>query len=96
MFNMYQTGNVKPVTLRCINSLADQIVDTFGKGVSLVQLPDDKDHFIVNVNVDLAPTFYAWVATFGKKMRITAPPKVVEGMEDFLSKAASAYKSKEG
>ena len=96
VFNMYQTGNVKPVQLICINSLADQIVDTFGKDISLHQMPDDKDHFFVLVNVDLAPTFYAWVATFGKKMRITTPHEAVKGMKEFLDKAASAYKSKEG
>lgn len=44
-----------------------------------------------HLSVDLAPAFYAWVATVGKKMRIEAPKDAVKGMKDFIAAIASMY-----
>ena len=41
--------------------------------------------------VELSPPFYAWVATFGKSMKILSPEPAVEGMKKFLQKAAEMY-----
>lgn len=89
VFDMYKSGKEYTVQLRCLNRLADQIIDTFGKDTFLMKIDDN--HFLANVFVDCAPTFYAWVSTFGKRMKIVNPPPVVEGMKDFIGKVASMY-----
>ena len=89
IFDMYRSGNEYSVQLLCQNMIADQVIDVFGKDTFLTKV-DDR-HFIATVFVDAAPTFYAWVATFGKRMKIKYPPAAVEGMKEFLAKAASMY-----
>lgn len=90
VFDMYQTGNEVNVTLRGINKVADQVVDAFGNKVML--MPDKKDgYFTVNVLVDVSPTFFAWLSTFGKQLRITAPEETKDEFVSFLHKALDQY-----
>ena len=90
IFNMF-SGEECMVKLRCINRLADVILDRFGRDVILT--PDDESHFLVNVPVELSPPFYAWVASFGRQIRILSPEKVVSGMRNFLQKSMDMYKN---
>lgn len=66
VFNMF----VKPekeytVKLRCINSLADVIIDRFGKDVMLI--PADKTHFTVSVRIQATtPFLVGYVASANK------------------------------
>ena len=91
VFNMF----VKPekeytVKLRCINSLADVIIDRFGKDVMLI--PDDNDHFTVSVRIQATDPFFGWVCSFGRRMKILHPPAVVQEMDEFLKKITEMYK----
>ena len=54
---------------------------------------DDEAHFLVNVPVELSPPFYAWIASFGRQVKILSPEKVVNGMRDFLQKSMDMYKN---
>lgn len=91
VFNMF----VKPekeytVKLRCINSLADVIIDRFGKDVMLI--PDGNDHFTVSVRIQATDPFFGWVCSFGRRMKILHPPAVVQEMDEFLKKITEMYK----
>lgn len=91
VFNMF----VKPekeytVKLRCINSLADVIIDRFGKDVMLI--PDGNDHFTVSVRIQATDPFFGWVCSFGRRMKILYPPAVVQEMDEFLKKITEMYK----
>lgn len=93
VFNMF----VKPekeytVKLRCINSLADVIIDRFGKDVMLI--PADKTHFTVSVRIQATTPFFGWVCSFGKQMKILHPPAVVQEMDKFLRELAEMYQDK--
>ena len=88
VFSMYH-GEAYNVRIRVHNRLADAVIDQFGKDTMMV--PYDDSHFTINVPVELSPPFYAWVATFGKSMKILSPEPVVEGMKKFLQKAAEMY-----
>ena len=88
VFSMYH-GEAYNVRIRVHNRLADAVIDQFGKDTMMV--PYDDNHFTVNVPVELSPPFYAWVATFGKSMKILSPEPAVEGMKKFLQKAAEMY-----
>ena len=88
VFSMYH-GEAYNVRIRVHNRLADAVIDQFGKDTMMV--PYDDSHFTINVPVELSPPFYAWVATFGKSMKILSPEPAVEGMKKFLQKASEMY-----
>ena len=93
VFNMF----VKPekeytVKLRCVNKIADAIIDRFGKDVMLI--PADKTHFTVSVRIQATTPFFGWVCSFGKQMKILYPPEVVQEMDKFLRELAEMYQDK--
>ena len=91
VFNMFYAPEKEyTVKLRCVNILADVIIDRFGKSAMLI--PEDKSHFTVSVPVQVSEAFYGWVCGFGKRMKILSPPEVVQEMNDFLEKISKMYK----
>lgn len=90
VFDMYSTGNEVMVTLRGSNKLADQIIDAFGNDVMLA--PDrEEGYFVTKVLVDVSPTFFAWLSTFGNGLVIAAPEEIRGEMKAFLQKSLSQY-----
>ena len=88
VFNMYH-GTAHYVRMRVHNRMADAVIDQFGKDIMMI--PADEGHFTVNVPVELSPPFYAWVATFGRSIKILSPEPAVKGMKDFLQKSFEMY-----
>lgn len=83
-------GKEYTVRIRFRNELADAVVDQFGKDVMM--LPCDDSHFIITVPVEISPSFFAWIATFGRRVKILSPEPVVEKMRDFLQRSMDMYK----
>ena len=52
---------------------------------------DDPDYFTANVFVDVSPTFFAWVSTFGRQLKIVAPQETVDKFAKFLHGALDQY-----
>ncbi|MGM9550701.1 MAG: helix-turn-helix transcriptional regulator [Clostridia bacterium] len=73
IFSMYGGENTR-VEILCENSMMNSVIDRFGESV-FVQKVDD-DHFKVTANVDISPTFFGWIFTFGGKMKIISPESV--------------------
>ncbi len=90
VFDMYETGKVYDVKMRFLNTLTDSVMDQFGRDIMMI--PDGSEHFTITASVDVSPPFYAWVSSFGRRAKIISPPEAVEGMKDFLQKAAEMYK----
>ena len=90
VFDAYQTDKVFSVKFRCHNHLADAIIDRFGEDTRL--LPADDTHFTFTASIDVSPPFYAWIATFGRSIKILEPMEVVEGIKDFLQRSSDMYK----
>lgn len=88
IFKMYG-GKEYKVRLQAINPLADAIIDEFGKDVTLV--PIDKNHFTVDVLVEVSPTFFSWIFGFGKRIRITHPSDVVDQYKNYVKKVYDMY-----
>ncbi len=88
IFNMFP-GTEEEVKIRFQNRAADVVVDEFGEQVNMMYV--DSSHFAIRVRVALSPTFYAWVASLGKKAKIMEPPTAVEGMKKFLQDASCMY-----
>lgn len=72
-FDMFG-GDTKKVSLLCENSLINAVIDRFGEDVYIRK--NDEESFIASVSVNVSPTFFAWVFTFGGKMKISAPESV--------------------
>ena len=79
VFGMYPDEPQK-VELLCKNALMRSVTDRFGEGVH-TELADD-GHFRAIVEVAPSPPFFAWVFTFGGRIRITGPENVLREMQD--------------
>lgn len=88
VFDMF-TGEASNVTLRADNSIADAVVDAFGRDVIMV--PEDSENFTVNVLVEVSPTFFSWLTNFGNKIEIVGPPDIRDKMRNFINDIAKAY-----
>ena len=55
-------------------------------GLQLEYDPNKKGYRLLN------PPFFAWIATFGRRVKILSPEPVVEKMRDFLQRSMDMYK----
>lgn len=88
VFDMYG-GKEYNVKIRFRNELADAAIDQFGKDVMM--MPVDEDHFTITVPIEVSPTFFAWVTTFGRRVKILEPAPVVEKMREFIKRTSEMY-----
>ena len=84
-------GKAYDVCIRFRNELADAVIDQFGKNITM--RPLDDEHFTIVVPVEISPPFFAWVATFGRRVKILDPDPVVKKMREFLEKSLEMYKN---
>ncbi len=89
VFDMY-SGPEYNVRIRFRNELADAVIDQFGKDIMMI--PVDASHFIINTPIQISPPFFAWIATFGRRVKIQSPEPVVEKMREFLQRSMDMYK----
>ena len=85
VFRMYDTEEIRKVTLCCENSVMKGVIDEFGTDINVKK--KDKNHFLTKVSVCTSPTFYAWVFQWGGAIKITAPKGVVEEYRGMVEKA---------
>ncbi len=83
VFGMF-SGEAQTVTLSCKNSLMGAVIDRFGKDITVKKC--QKEHFEVDVNVNISPVFFAWVFTFEGDMKIISPKNVVKKFNKTLKK----------
>ena len=86
-------GEEETVSIECSNKLIGVFIDRFGKDTML--MPDGDNHFIVSVPVEVSEPFYAWVCSFGRRIRIVSPEPVVEEMKEFIGKIAGMYEERQ-
>lgn len=87
-FSMF-IGNPSKVILLVHNSLIDVIIDRFGENCERTK-SDDK-HFLIQVDVQVSPTFFSWCSTFGDKIKIVSPLDTVAKYKEFLLNSLSKY-----
>ena len=81
VFSMYD-GELCKVELKCENSTLPAVLDRFGENICVEEV--DQTHFKVLVDVYISGTFYAWIVSFGGKVVIHSPDKVVANFSEFL------------
>ena len=88
-FGMY-AGTVQNVRMRFANQLAGVVFDRFG--MDTIVAPDGDKHFTFTCELAPSPTFYGWIATFGKDAEILSPASVREEMKNRINQIAELYK----
>ena len=90
VFDMFG-GKAYDVRIRFRNELADAVIDQFGKDIQMFVV--DAEHFTITAPIEVSPTFFAWIATFGRRVKILSPEPVVEKMRDFLQRSLDMYEN---
>jgi len=89
-FDMYN-GETCMVQIECDNSLINAVIDRFGESVHLRK--EDENTFVISVNVNISPTFFAWVFTFGDKMKIISPQSVTKQFTGIVQGVLERYET---
>lgn len=87
-FGMF-AGAEKTVRLRCENSLAGVIIDTFGTDVSI--RPDGDTHFVARMDVLVSPQFFGWLAGLGARVEILSPDETRKEYINYITNIISRY-----
>ena len=87
-FGMFR-GKETSVKMLVNNSLAGVIIDRFGKDVMMI--PEDEEHFRVNVDVHVSKQFLGWVFSLGEAVKIIGPDEVVEQMRGEARRLMEQY-----
>jgi len=89
IFNMF-SGDTETVQLQFDNSLINVIIDRFGKDFFINK--KDEESFSITVEVVVSNTFLGWLFMFGDKVKIIAPDRIKEKMNELAQKVADIYK----
>lgn len=81
-------GSEELVTLECADSLAGVMLDRFGKNVHFESVDGG---FRIRERVGISPNFFAWVAGFGKDVRIIAPKSARDAFLSYITDALRSY-----
>lgn len=90
VFGMYD-GETRDVKMRCHKSLANLIIDRFGRK-EIIMYPVDDEHFEVCVKVAVSPVFISWAMGLGDKLVVLSPQSVREEIREMVNKLTEVYK----
>ncbi len=87
-FSMF-SGKSESVKLNFHSSLANAVIDRFGKDITFY--PDDEEHFNITVQIktENPEPFFSWLFQFGTKVHIVSPEDLREKYRKMLSKVLS-------
>ena len=89
-FNMFD-GEEKRLKLVFSNTLANVVVDRFGKDVMIRK--EDEEHFSATVTVAVSKQFYGWLTGIGDGARIAAPADEVKKYREYLQEIIDSYRT---
>ncbi len=84
VFDMF-AGETVRAQLVFHNSLINNVIDKFGKSVTMRKVDDE--HFCISKDVNVSPPFFAWIFQFGSKAKIEGPESLKEKMREHIQKA---------
>ncbi len=87
-YSMYE-GLIETVRIECRNELANVVIDRFGKDIMMI--PQDQEHFTVNVNVAMTKLFLGWIFALGDSARIVGPEHVLQQVAAEVRALAERY-----
>lgn len=69
-------GELKSVVIQFEKSLIGPVYDKFGESTSMTMINENICE--ATVQIQISPTFFGWLAQFGKKMKVVSPKTVIE------------------
>ena len=88
LFQMFAGDSVN-VKMRFHKTLANVVIDRFGRDTILV--PEGSEYFNFTVNVAVSPMFLSWVIGFGDKAKILYPQSVIDECRQMCMDAMAQY-----
>ena len=88
LFQMFAGDSVK-VKMRFHKTLANVVIDRFGRDTILI--PEGSEYFNFTVNVAVSPMFLSWVIGFGSKAKILYPQSVIDECRQMCMDAMAQY-----
>ena len=85
-FNMYGGPEVSAV-LQFPKNRIGVIYDQFGEQTKMIR--QDNNTYIATVQIQESPTFWGWLFTFGKDIRILSPETLIHAREEQIKKLSS-------
>lgn len=89
VFYMFH-GDKTTVRLRFHNSLAGVVIDRFGRDIMLI--PDGDEHFCLSTEIVVSPMFLGWLSSFGDRVKILSPDRVVDEFKALCRSTLAQYK----
>ena len=83
-FKMY-SGELEDVMLQFDKSLIGPVMDKFGEDTEMLSVNDTT--CAAALHIQIAPTFFGWLAQFGDKMKVLSPDSVKEQFYEHIRKA---------
>ena len=88
LFQMFAGDSVN-VKMRFHKTLANVVIDRFGRDTILI--PEGSEYFNFTVNVAVSPMFLSWVIGFGSKAKILYPQNVIDECRQMCMDAMAQY-----
>lgn len=88
LFQMF-SGTLTRVKLRFHKSLANVVIDRFGKDTMMI--PDGEEYFTFTVDVAVSPLFLGWVVSLEEKAQILYPQSVVDQCNELCRDVISRH-----
>ena len=89
IFSMF-SGDVQWISLKFDNDLLNTAIDRFGHHAQMKR--NDEHTFIADVEVQVSPTFFAWLFQFGKKVRILSPVSAQKQYVEYCEAVLQQYR----
>lgn len=86
VFGMFRGESVR-AKLQFDNSLTNVVMDKFGRGVTMHKV--DENSFYISYEINVSPTFLAWMFQFGDKARIISPESLKNEMREHIKSVLS-------
>lgn len=83
-FKMY-SGELEDVMLQFDKSLIGPVIDKFGEDTEMLSVNDTT--CAAALHIQIAPTFFGWLAQFSDKMKVLSPDSVKEQFYEHIRKA---------
>lgn len=90
-FDMY-AGEAVNVTFEVCETLIDTMIDRFGMKIIFTPVTDKEGFYKFSAEVQISPTFWGWLFSFGEKLRISSPDYVREQAKKEAKKLYDIYK----
>jgi predicted DNA-binding transcriptional regulator YafY len=84
------SGDVQWISLKFDNDLLNTAIDRFGHHAQMKR--NDEHTFIADVEVQVSPTFFAWLFQFGKKVRILSPVSAQKQYVEYCEAVLQQYR----